>query len=212
MKKLIILGSTGSIGTNTLDVVRRHPEKLRVVALCAGRNLQLLLEQMAEFCPNYVAIGDQRASQTVKNIFPQVTVFSGENAAEQLVLEVQADLVVAAISGMAGLRPVMAAVDRGMHIALANKESLVAAGEILLRKVNDAKVNLLPVDSEHSAIWQAMHGWPRAAVRRIILTASGGPFFGRSRSELNGVNRGEALNHPTWKMGGKISIDSATLM
>ena len=212
MKNLIILGSTGSIGVNTLDVVRRHPDKLGVAALCAGSNVKLILEQIAEFRPKCVAICDHSASQTVKSLFPEVTVFSGENAAEQLVLEVQADLVVAAISGMAGLRPVMAAVDRRMQIALANKESLVAAGEILLRKARDAGVTLLPVDSEHSAIWQAMHGWPRAAVRRLILTASGGPFFGRSRSELCGVNSAEALNHPTWKMGGKISIDSATLM
>ncbi|KAF0195446.1 MAG: 1-deoxy-D-xylulose-5-phosphate reductoisomerase [Bacillota bacterium] len=212
MKKLIVLGSTGSIGTSTLDVVRRHPTKLNVVALCAGRNIRLLLEQIAEFRPEFVAICDQRAAQTLKSFFPETAVFSGENAAEQLVLEVQADLVVAAISGMAGLRPVMAAVDRRMNIALANKESLVAAGEILLRRVSDAGVNLLPVDSEHSAIWQAMHGWPRAAIRRLILTASGGPFYGRSRSELYGVDSVAALKHPTWKMGGKISIDSATLM
>lgn len=212
MKSLIILGSTGSIGTNTLDVVRQHSDKLRVVALCAGSNLKLLLEQVTEFKPMFVAICDVEAAQVVKGLYPDIAVFSGINAAEQLVLEVQADLVVAAISGMAGLRPVWAAVDKRMNVALANKECLVAAGEILIRKVNDSGVNLLPVDSEHSAIWQAMHGWPRAAVRRLILTASGGPFFGRSRAELAGVNSGEALNHPTWKMGGKISIDSATLM
>ena len=212
MKKLIILGSTGSIGTNTLDVVRRHPSRLCVVALCAGRNLKLLLEQIAEFRPKFVAISGKHAAEAIQSIFPDIAVFSGENAAEQLVLEVQADLVIAAISGMAGLKPVMAAVDRHMHIALANKESLVAAGEILLRKVSEAGINLIPVDSEHSAIWQAMHGWPRSAVRRLILTASGGPFFGQSRSALCGVTSLEALKHPTWKMGGKISIDSATLM
>ena len=212
MKKLIILGSTGSIGANTLDVVRRHPNRLSVVALSAGRNIGQLMEQVQEFRPEFVAICDQRGAHTLASAFPEITVFSGENAAEEMVLEVQADLVVAAISGMAGLKSVMAAVDRHMSIALANKESLVAAGEILLRKVNDAGVNLFPVDSEHSAIWQALHGYPRASVRRLVLTASGGPFFGRSRLELSDVTSSDALNHPTWKMGGKISIDSATLM
>jgi len=212
MKSLLILGSTGSIGTNTLEVVRRHPDKLSVVALSAGSNVKLLLEQVAEFRPKLVAIREAGAVDEIKSMFPMLGILSGDNAAEELVREVHADVVVAAISGMAGLRPVMAAVDRHAHIALANKESLVAAGEVLLRRVREKQVSLIPVDSEHSAIWQAMHGWPKSAVQRLILTASGGPFLGWSQSELGNVSSKEALNHPTWKMGGKISIDSATLM
>jgi len=212
MKKIVVLGSTGSIGVSTLDVVRQHPDKLSVVGLAAGSNVKLLLEQIAEFAPTLVAIRDESHANITREAYPGLQVYSGVDSAEQLVKCATADAAVAAISGMAGLRPIMAAVERRMDIALANKEALVAAGELLLHKTRAANVKLLPVDSEHSAIWQALRGNRIGDVRRIILTASGGPFFGRSRKELSAVTREQALSHPTWNMGGKISIDSATLM
>lgn len=212
MKELVVLGSTGSIGKSTLDVVRTHSDKLRVVALSVSSNFAELCRQINEFAPHSVAIRDASVAEQVRQAWPQLRVFTGDLGATQLVECVEADMVVAAISGMAGLRPVISAVRKGMKIALANKEALVAAGEILLSEASRSGAQLLPVDSEHSAIWQALQGWAPSAVRRLILTASGGPFFGKNSFELSSVTCIEALNHPTWKMGGKISVDSATLM
>jgi len=212
MKKLIVLGSTGSIGRATLEVARRHSSRLQVVGLSGGKNCDLLFEQVAYFRPLAVAVEDQGCAEKLRCLFPALTVYGGKDAATQLVSETFCDVVMAAISGMAGLKPVIAAARLGRAIALANKESLVVGGELLMQLTKAEGSVLLPVDSEHSALWQAMAGWPRQAVRRLILTASGGPFLGKSRDDLRLVQVAEALAHPTWKMGGKISIDSATLM
>jgi len=212
MKKLIVLGSTGSIGRATLDVALRQSSRLQVVGLSAGKNCDLLFEQVASFRPAAVAIEDPLCAERLRRLYPALTVYSGENAATQLVSETFCDVVMAAIAGMAGLRPVIAAARLGCAIALANKESLVVGGALLMRLTKAQGSVLLPVDSEHSALWQAMSAWPREAVRRLILTASGGPFLGKSKEDLREVQVAQALAHPTWKMGGKISIDSATLM
>ncbi len=209
---VVVLGSTGSIGVNCLDVVRRHAERLQVVGLGAGRNLELLRVQIHEFSPSFVAIQDAASAPALRLEFPSLTVFAGESAAEHLVQETPADIVVAATSGMAGLLAVFAAAEKGVRIALANKEALVAAGELLLTAVARHGGELIPVDSEHSAIWQALRGWRVSDVKRLLLTASGGPFLGKTRSELAAMTALDALEHPTWRMGRKISVDSATLM
>lgn len=212
MRKVIILGSTGSIGRSTLEVVAKHSDRLQVVGLCAGKNGDLLLEQVAYFRPLAVAVEDLSYVELLRRTFPYVKVYGGIDAATELVRETDCDVVMAAISGMAGLRPVIAAAKLGRAIALANKESLVVGGKLLMDVTKAQGSMLLPVDSEHSALWQALAAWPREAVRKLILTASGGPFFGKSRDDLREVKVAQALDHPTWKMGGKISIDSATLM
>ncbi|MBT9157052.1 MAG: 1-deoxy-D-xylulose 5-phosphate reductoisomerase [Firmicutes bacterium] len=212
MKKIIVLGSTGSIGKATLDVALKQQQHLQVVGLAGGQQCQLLMEQVAVFRPQSVAVQDIQCAQRLRALYPDLVIYSGQDAATELVRETPCDVVVAAISGMAGLGPVVAAAERGRVIALANKESLVAAGDLLMTLAKQHGAAILPVDSEHSALWQAMLAWPRRAVRKLILTASGGPFFGRSKEELQEVTVSQALAHPTWKMGGKISIDSATLM
>ncbi len=190
MKKIILLGSTGSIGTQALDIVARHPDRFQVVGLAAGRNLELLEKQAAQFRPKRIC--------------------SGEEAACELVQDLDADLVISAIVGAAGLKPTMKAIETGKTVALANKESLVIAGELMTRKAREKKVPLIPIDSEHSAIFQALAGNRRTDLRKILLTASGGPFF--QRKDLSDVTVDEALKHPNWSMGPKITIDSATLM
>ncbi|MBT9175973.1 MAG: 1-deoxy-D-xylulose 5-phosphate reductoisomerase [Firmicutes bacterium] len=212
MKDIVVLGSTGSIGANTLDVVRRHPHRLRIVGLGTGRNLALLQAQVREFTPTFVAIRDTASARALHLEFPGLTVFAGESAAVDLVINSPADVVVAATSGMAGLRAVFATAEQGVRLALANKEALVAAGPLLLKAVRRHGGELVPVDSEHSAIWQALRGWHASDVKRLILTASGGPFLGKPRSLLAAQTAGDALQHPTWRMGRKISVDSATLM
>ncbi len=212
VKNLVVLGSTGSIGGSCLDVVRRHPHRLRIVGLGAGRNLELLKAQIREFSPAFVAIGDTAGGHALRIEFPSLTVFVGECAAVDMVRESPAHVVMAATSGMEGLRAVFAAAEKGVRLALANKEALVAAGTLLLDAVTRHGGELMPVDSEHSAIWQALRGWDASEVQRLILTASGGPFFGKSRSELAMMTAENALRHPTWRMGRKITVDSATLM
>jgi len=212
VQKIVVLGATGSIGTSSLDVVRRHPDKLRVVGLGAGSNLELLLPQVREFAPSFVALRDEMGASLLRRAFPDLTVFSGDSAAVDLVNATSYDTLVAATSGMAGLRAVVAAAALGVRIALANKEALVTAGALLLRLVRRRGAHLLPIDSEHSAIWQALQGRQTSAVKKLVLTASGGPFFGLSRPALATKTAAEALAHPTWKMGSKISVDSATLM
>lgn len=211
-KKIVVLGSTGSIGQNTLSVARENPEKLQIIGLAAGKNLNLLIRQIREFRPGMVSMSDEDSASLLREMFPELVVFSGPEGATHLVEEAPARMVVAAISGMVGLAPVVAAIRRHMDVALANKEALVAAGRLLMNLAAEHGVNILPVDSEHSAIWQAMQGKRIGEVRRVILTASGGPFFGMCRQELANVTIDAALRHPTWSMGGKISVDSATLM
>ena len=211
MKRLIILGSTGSIGVQALEVAERND--YRVTALAAGKNTQLLEKQARKFKPDIVAVSDETAAQDLKIRLQDtdIKVFSGEDgvcAAAQY----EGDIVLNAIVGIAGLRPTLAAIDAGKTIALANKETLVAGGEIVNRRLKETGVKLLPVDSEHSAIFQSLQGAPHGSLKKILLTASGGPFYGKTKKELESVTVKDALNHPNWSMGAKITVDSATLM
>lgn len=213
MKKLIILGSTGSIGTQALDIARANPDKYAVSALAAGSNADLLEKQAREFGVKTVALFDESAAKDLKIRLADtdIKVLSGESGVCELA-SLDCDMVLNAIVGIAGLRPTLSAIDAGHTIALANKETLVTGGEIVNRKLKEKCVTLLPVDSEHSAIFQSLQGAPKDSLKKILLTASGGPFFGKARKELENVTVKDALNHPNWSMGAKITIDSATLM
>ena len=213
MKRLIILGSTGSIGTQALDIVRANPDKYTVTALAAGSNAEILEKQAREFDVKIVALFNEKAATDLKVRLADtdVKVLSGESGVCELAAS-DGDIVLNAIVGIAGLRPTLAAIDNGTTIALANKETLVTGGEIVNRRLVEKGVKLLPVDSEHSAIFQSLQGAPEGSLKKILLTASGGPFFGKTREQLQNVTVKEALNHPNWSMGAKITIDSATLM
>lgn len=214
MKKLAILGSTGSIGTQALDVVREQPEQFQVELLTCGNNVDLLIQQALEFKPNAVVIGDPAKLETVKDaLFPEgIKAYAGPQALEQSVTMEGIDLVLTALVGYAGLRPTLAAIDAGKPIALANKETLVVAGEMVTKAAQAKGVNIYPVDSEHSAIFQCMAGEWDNPIEKIVLTASGGPFRGKTREQLATVTKAQALKHPNWDMGAKITIDSASLM
>lgn len=214
MKKLAILGSTGSIGVSTLDIVRAHPDKFQVVALTAGNNLALLEKQIEEFSPQLVSViseeSAKKLSQALKGKKPEV--LYGVQGLIAAATAGDAQMVVAAIVGAAGLVPTAAAIKAGKDIALANKETLVTAGRLIMKMVQEKGVGLYPVDSEHSAVFQSLEGHRKEDVRRIILTASGGPFLNYPLEKLSQVSIGDALNHPNWSMGRKITIDSATMM
>jgi 1-deoxy-D-xylulose-5-phosphate reductoisomerase len=212
MKNLAILGSTGSIGRSALDVVRAHPDRLRVVGLAAGANADKLLEQATEFQPKVIAMATEDGLQSVAAGFRAENGLAGSAGLVAVATHPDVDIVICASSGTAGLEAVLAAIDAGKTIALANKEVLVMAGALVTAAARRRGVAILPVDSEHNAIHQCLHGRRREEVRRIILTASGGPFRQMSASRLAGVKPAEALQHPTWRMGRKITIDSATLM
>jgi len=210
VKRLAVLGSTGSIGQQTLDVVRALPHRFRVVGLAAGENIDLLAEQINEFKPEFVYYApvsneDKKAQARLTNIEYEFL------SLEDIACHPQADTVVMATSGKAGLSPTLAAVKAGKSVALANKESLVMAGEIITSEAKLAGARILPVDSEHSAIWQCLNGETQKAVQ-LILTASGGPFRDYSSAQLKEVTVEQALKHPSWQMGRKVTIDSATLM
>ncbi len=213
-KNIAILGSTGSIGTQTLEVIQKHPGHFSIEMLTAGRNAEELIRQSREFHPNHVVIADEGKYSLVREALAdlQVKVHAGTDALEQLVQMESIDVVLSALVGFSGLRPTLRAIEAGKNIALANKETLVVGGELVMRKATEHKVNIIPVDSEHSAIFQCLAGEDMAAVEKIILTASGGPFLGNSRDALEKVTREQALNHPNWSMGNKVTIDSATLM
>lgn len=213
-RHIAILGSTGSIGTQALEVVREHPDRFQAELLTCGSNTDLLVEQALEFKPNAVVIGDNAKLEAVKEVlFPQgIKVYAGAEALEQAVTMEGIDLVLTALVGYAGLRPTLAAIGAGKPIALANKETLVVAGDLVTAAARDKGVDLYPVDSEHSAIFQCMAGEWHNPIEKIVLTASGGPFRGKTRAELAGVTKVQALKHPNWTMGAKITIDSATLM
>ena len=213
MKRLIILSSTGSIGTQALDIVRANPNKYTVTALAAGSNAEILEKQAREFDVKTVALFNEKAAADLKVRLADtdVKVLSGESGVCELAAS-DGDIVLNAIVGIAGLRPTLAAIDNGTTIALANKETLVTGGEIVNRRLVEKGVKLLPVDSEHSAIFQSLQGAPEGSLKKILLTASGGPFFGKTREQLQNVTVKKALNHPNWSMGAKITIDSATLM
>ncbi len=213
-KSLVILGSTGSIGRQALDVVRTLPDDLRVVGLVAHRDVDTLCQQIAEFHPQAVAMIDVNAAQELRNRSESAgyNVYSGIEGAEIVTTLPQAQCVLSALVGAAGLRPTLAAIQAGKDIALANKETLVAAGEIVMREVRERGVQLIPVDSEHSALFQCLQGEDSASVKRLILTASGGPFVDWTKEQLEQATVQQALKHPNWRMGNKITVDSATLM
>lgn len=214
MKKIAILGSTGSIGTQTLDVVREHSDELQVVALAAGSNKERLKEQIKEFHPKLVSLSDEKKAQELKEELAgeQVEVVCGMEGLIEVAGADSADVVVTAVVGMMGILPTMEAIKKGKDIALANKETLVTAGHLIIPMAKEYGVSILPVDSEHSAIFQSLQGEPKAALDKILLTASGGPFRGKSAEFLETVTLENALNHPNWSMGPKITIDSSTMV
>ncbi len=213
-KRIAIFGSTGSIGTQALQVIEANGELFEVEILTAQNNDALLIEQALKFRPNAVVIGDENKYQAVKDALSStdIKVFAGENALEEAADFDTYDMMLAAIVGFAGLKPTLKAVENGKPVALANKETLVVAGDIVMQKALEKRVPIIPVDSEHSAIFQCLIGETRNKIEKIILTASGGPFLGKKPNFLVNVKRDHALQHPNWKMGAKISIDSATLM
>lgn len=215
MKRLTILGSTGSIGTQALEVVRRNPDRFDVVGLAAGMSHELLVGQVREFMPPVVAVTDEVAAMELKEALQglrSIEILTGPEAVEHMARDLDTDLVLNALTGAAGLKPTLAALQSGKTLALANKESLVVGGEIVMDLVKAEPERLIPVDSEHSALAQCLRGERRDDLRRVVITASGGPFRGWTRQELAKASVREALAHPTWQMGQKITIDSATLM
>ena len=214
MKQIAILGSTGSIGTQTLDVVRQHPEAFSVYALTAHRSLDLLIQQALEFNPAVVCIADESLYPPLRDALSDlpIKVMAGEKAIAEMVTMPAIDVVVAAMVGYAGLRPTIEAIKARKSIALANKETLVVAGEIINRLAARHKVDILPVDSEHSAIFQCLVGEKMTSVEKLLLTASGGPFRTFTYEQMQHVTAAQALQHPNWEMGAKITIDSASMM
>ncbi len=214
MKKIAVLGSTGSIGVNTLELAARLPERFRVVGLAAGTNTSLLIEQVKRFHPEIVSVKTPEAAANLRQsgVGPPVRIVFGQEGAEQVAGSPGNDIVMCAITGFDGLRPTLAAVRSGRRVALANKESLVVAGALLRAEAAASGAEIIPVDSEHSGVFQCLGKEPRAGVRRVILTASGGPFFRTPVAEIGTQTVEEALRHPRWKMGKKVTIDSATLM
>ena len=221
IKNISILGSTGSIGVSTIDLVRRHPDKFRVIGLAAGGNLKLLAEQVRALKPKMVSVNEgdtifqkityvDALKELLKGI--DVEIVSGVEGACNVASLPEVDLVISAIVGAAGLLPTLRAIESGKTIGLANKESMVIAGELMRQKANQHQAQILPVDSEHSAIFQCLQGNRREDVQRLILTASGGPFLHKPVSEFGSITKAEALRHPNWSMGEKITIDSATMM
>ena len=215
VKTLALLGATGSIGTQALEVVRQQPGRFRVAVLSAQRQWELLARQAREFRPAVVVIGDDSLYQNLKAALadqPETTVLAGAAALAEVVTRPEIDIVLTALVGYAGLLPTVAAIRAGKDIALANKETLVVAGELITDLIKQHNVRLLPVDSEHSAIFQCLVGEAQNPIEKIILTASGGPFRGRSAQQMEAVTKAQALKHPNWDMGAKITIDSASLM
>ena len=214
LKRLAILGSTGSIGTQTLDVVTQHPDRFRVAALSAGENLHLLIKQAREFRPSVVSIANPKYYNELKQSLSDldIEILAGPEAAEQIAVMPEADTVVAAMVGFAGLKPTSSAVLAGKEVALANKETLVVAGEMIMDNASLIGCRILPVDSEHSAIMQCIEGEEPGSVEKLIITASGGPFREMPAADLKRVTPAQALHHPNWNMGNKITIDSATMM
>jgi 1-deoxy-D-xylulose-5-phosphate reductoisomerase len=213
-KRIALFGSTGSIGTQTLEVIAQHPDQFSVEVLTANDNCDLLVQQALTFKPNIVVISDETKYSTVKEglLGSDVKVFAGEKALEEVAAMDVYDLMLAAIVGYAGLKPTLNAIRAGKAVALANKETLVVAGDLVMQLAVEKRVPIIPVDSEHSAIFQCLIGEMRNPIEKIILTASGGPFLGKKTNWLVNVKREHALQHPNWNMGAKISVDSATLM
>jgi 1-deoxy-D-xylulose-5-phosphate reductoisomerase len=213
-RKIVLLGSTGSIGTQTLDVVRANPDELKVVGIAANRSVDMVEKQVREFQPKYVAMFDEKAAEELRVKIADVPtkVLSGMEGLVEMVSVPEADTVLTAVVGMIGIRPTIAAIESGKDIALANKETLVTAGHIIMPLAAKNNVKILPVDSEHSAIFQSLNGEPADKIEKILLTASGGPFRGKKREELVNMTVDDALKHPNWDMGPKVTIDSASLV
>lgn len=209
--EIVLLGSTGSIGTQTLDVCRAH--NIKIKGLSAHKNLELLEKQAREFSPEFVAVSDERNYSEIKTRLSDTNakVLAGNDGLCELAA-ISCDKTVNAVVGMAGLMPTLSAINAGNNVALANKETLVAGGEIVMKAAREKKVEITPIDSEHSAIYQCLLGTGDNKISKIILTASGGPFFGRTRAELENITKEQALRHPNWNMGAKVTIDSATMM
>lgn len=213
-KRIVILGSTGSIGRQALQVVDEFPGEYEVVALAAGSNMTLLAEQIIKYTPQYVAVGSAEAEKRLRQYLPQnrTTVLSGNEGLLNLTELERIDLLLVAVTGINGLKPTLAALDKGIAVALANKETLVTAGSLVMRKAAEKKAKLIPVDSEHSAVFQCLEEINKTAVEKLLLTASGGPFLNYSKEEMETVTPQKALKHPKWQMGVKITIDSAGLI
>ncbi len=211
---IIILGSTGSIGTQTLQVIEQFPDRFRVVGLSANNNIDLLEKQVRIFKPDVIAVKNpEKAREITRRLYDlPVKVLSGENGINELSMWPEAGLIVVALVGFSGLKPTLSALEEGKTVALANKETLVAGGELVMKKAAEKGMAILPIDSEHSALFQCLHSGRAREVKKVILTASGGPFLGLSRDELQHVNAAQALKHPNWTMGAKVTVDSATLM
>ena len=216
MKNISILGATGSIGTQTLDVIRNSDGKINLIGITANSSVDKIKEIIGEFEPKYVAMMDENSSKIIEEFcnkeYPNIQVFSGIDGLVKIATLEEIDTVVTSVVGMIGLKPTIAAIEAKKDIALANKETLVVAGELVMNKAKENNVKILPVDSEHSAIFQSLSGYKNKDINKILLTASGGPFRGKTIEELKDVTVKEALKHPKWNMGQKISIDSATLM
>ncbi|MEJ2194705.1 MAG: 1-deoxy-D-xylulose-5-phosphate reductoisomerase [Ignavibacteriaceae bacterium] len=213
MKKIFILGSTGSIGVNTLNVLRNFPDKFTVSALTVNSNSDLLLQQTHEFHPEYVVVKEEEPANKIKELLPAgCKLLIGNNGLVNAAIEADYDIFVGAMVGFAGLAPTLEAIKRGKRIALANKETLVVAGEVVKKSCLESGAQIIPVDSEHSAIFQCLVGESINEVEKLILTASGGPFLNKDKSSFENATVDEALNHPNWEMGNKITIDSATMM
>lgn len=213
MKKICILGSTGSIGTQTLEIVRNYSEDLQVVSMSAASNVELMEKQVREFAPKKVCMFKESAAADLRSRIADTNteVLTGMEGLIELCVDEQVEIVVTAIVGMIGIRPTIAAIEAGKDIALANKETLVCAGHIIMPLAKKKNVKILPVDSEHSAIFQSLQGFPAQRLEKILLTASGGPFRGKKKDELVDITWREALKHPNWDMGKKVTIDSSTL-
>ena len=216
MKNIYLLGATGSIGTQTLDIIRNHKDRFNLVAFSFGNNIELATEIIIEFNPSFVSTAKKEDSETLKSLFPDLVLASGcEGLIKAATFNIPCGnekLVINALMGGVGLRPTLAAIEAGRDVALANKETLVMAGNIVTKKAREHGIKLMPVDSEHSALWQCLNGEDGKKINKIIITASGGSFRDKSRDELINVTKEAALNHPNWSMGAKITIDSATMM
>ena len=216
MKNISILGATGSIGTQTLDVIRNSEGKINLIGITANSSVDKIKEIIGEFEPKYVAMMDENSSKIIEEFcnkeYPNIQVFNGIDGLVKIATLEEIDTVVTSVVGMIGLKPTIAAIEAKKDIALANKETLVVAGELVMSKAKENNVKILPVDSEHSAIFQSLSGYANKDINKILLTASGGPFRGKTIEDLKDVTVKDALKHPKWNMGQKISIDSATLM
>lgn len=212
MKKISILGSTGSIGKQALEVVKALKDKIEVYALSAGSNIAVLREQIAEFHPQIVSIKDETLYKVLKQEYPDTKILCGDKALEEIAGDKNNDMVLVSVTGLSGLRPTLAAIDNNIDVALANKETLVAAGNVVMQKVKESQSRIIPVDSEHSAIFQCLDKKNYSEIKKLIVTASGGPFRTASYDQIQSATVEQTLDHPNWSMGNKITIDSATLM